>query len=69
MYALFDCYYDYHEWMDLMCVAETKEELVSYSESMEWKLAADEKGHEELAGTETRHLHIETVDNLTKVKS
>ena len=65
MFGLFKCTYDYYEWMDIVCVAKTRETLVEYCEKRGDRLVVDEDEHEKLKDGEYMHFHIREVTDIS----
>lgn len=65
MFGLFKCTYDYYEWMDIVCVAKTRETLVEYCEKRGDRLVVDEDEHEKLKDGEYTHFHIREVTDIS----
>lgn len=61
MYGLFHCTYDYYEWMDLICVADTKEALVKHCETTP---ITDETTHKGMVDKERQHFYIISIDKI-----
>ena len=66
MFGLFICSYDYYEWIELVCIANTEEELLKHEKTNNSIIVTTSPdAHESLKGKEEWHYYITEIKNIS----
>jgi len=66
MFGLFHCSYDYYEWLELICVANTEQKLLEYGLANKFEIVTtglDE--HNNMKDRETYHYYVTEIKNIS----